>query len=431
MEPKDFSTKGLLGTLFLITHAFGQSESPKLVITPVIKGSPLQIQKHDLDWPAGTSLNLSCQWDSLTESNFRSDDYEFKWTTPEEAAVLRQNANSCQSCLEIKDPKKSDSGSYNCTAVNPKLGTSDSFQADIILHVRPFFEKPASCGPSFFQCQGLGRQCIPQRYVCDGRVDCPDGADESKETCGFGDPCDSKLPCLDGRCMDPSLCCDPLIHLNCTVIRDCCRPLIESNRHHYRLGIGSQHEIRFLHSTIYIIVGCILAFLIILLVVTVVICRYYAKRRGGVWRFGRGGGGGGPLTRADLDLYFAYLQRLDSLGGRITYNVNNGVQVVAAAAPNPPPPPYNLVAGEEGGRRNPQNAPPPAGQGGNPPPYDVARGRGGANEAGDHGAGQPLMEENNNEENEGNNNGDINGNSDMVDHNEVRRRQLEGDRERR
>ena len=49
--------------------------------------------------------------------------------------------------------------------------------------------------------------------------------------------------------------CDPLIHLNCTVIRDCCRPLIESNRHHYRLGIGSQHEIRFLHSTIYIIVG--------------------------------------------------------------------------------------------------------------------------------------------------------------------------------
>ena len=41
------------------------------------------------------------------------------------------------------------------------------------------------------------------------------------------------------------------------------------------------------------------------------------------------------------------------------------------------------------------------------------------------------MEENNNEENEGNNNGDINGNSDMVDHNEVRRRQMEGDRERR
>ena len=80
--------------------------------------------------------DLSCQWDSLTESNFRSDDYEFKWTTPEEAAVLRQNANSCQSCLEIKDPQKSDSGSYNCTAVNPKLGTSDSFQADIILHVR-------------------------------------------------------------------------------------------------------------------------------------------------------------------------------------------------------------------------------------------------------------------------------------------------------
>ena len=60
-------------------------------------------------------------------------------------------------------------------------------------------------------------------------------------------PFETRTKCFSG--------CDPLIHLNCTVIRDCCRPLIESNRHHYRLGIGSQHEIRFLHSTIYIIVG--------------------------------------------------------------------------------------------------------------------------------------------------------------------------------
>ena len=136
-----------------------------------------------------------------------------------------------------------------------------------------------------------------------------------------------------------------------------------------------------------------------------------ARGQGWSIRFGRLGAGQAPVTRADLDLYFAYLHRLDSLGngtgGRITYNVNNGVQVVA------PPPPYSLGDG--------------------PPPYQPPEQAGAAAAAG-AGAGvaeavggeqaQPLMEENNNDEGEGNNNGDINGNSDMVDHNEVRRREM-------
>ena len=135
-----------------------------------------------------------------------------------------------------------------------------------------------------------------------------------------------------------------------------------------------------------------------------------ARGQGWSIRFGRLGAGQAPVTRADLDLYFAYLHRLDSLGngtgGRITYNVNNGVQVVA------PPPPYSLGDG--------------------PPPYQPPEQAGAA--AAGAGAGvaeavggeqaQPLMEENNNDEGEGNNNGDINGNSDMVDHNEVRRREM-------
>ena len=97
-----------------------------------------------------------------------------------------------------------------------------------------------------------------------------------------------------------------------------------------------------------------MAFIIILIVVALVICRYQMKRgwlggtrgrgsQGWSIRFIRPGAqaaaAAAPVTRADLDLYFAYLHRLDALGasaspgGRITYNVNNGVQVVA-----PPPP---------------------------------------------------------------------------------------------
>jgi hypothetical protein len=49
-----------------------------------------------------------------------------------------------------------------------------------------------------------------------------------------------------------------------------------------------------------------------------------------------------PITLHDLDVYFASLRRVDSrhsLGG-ITYNINNGVQIVGAP---PMPPPYSAT----------------------------------------------------------------------------------------
>ena len=43
----------------------------------------------------------------------------------------------------------------------------------------------ARCGSTSFECgSGANRQCIPQRWVCDGDNDCGDNSDETPELCG-------------------------------------------------------------------------------------------------------------------------------------------------------------------------------------------------------------------------------------------------------
>ncbi len=101
--------------------------------------------------------------------------------------------------------------------------------------------------------------------------------------------------------------------------------------------------------------------------VTLAVCRLQAKR-GWSWRYTLGQGqaqprGGGrshpPITLQDLDVYFASLRRVDSRHS-ITYNINNGVQIVGAPPPysdsvsadprvvvNDPPPPYNAVVAHQ------------------------------------------------------------------------------------
>ncbi len=118
------------------------------------------------------------------------------------------------------------------------------------------------------------------------------------------------------------------------------------------------------------------AFLILLLLVTMAVCRLHAKR-GWSWRYGLGQGGargenprgGGrahpPITLHDLDVYFASLRRVDSrhslagAGHGITYNINNGVQIVGAPSL---PPPYSVTV--NGDPRHVVYDP--------PPPYNAA-----------------------------------------------------------
>lgn len=47
------------------------------------------------------------------------------------------------------------------------------------------------CNYNMFKCH-IGPFCIPKHYMCDGKADCRDGSDESREVCN-GDPCKGKI----------------------------------------------------------------------------------------------------------------------------------------------------------------------------------------------------------------------------------------------
>ena len=240
--------------LICLLFAGVDSSGQNLVIAPVIDGKILPLDRLNLSWPAGKPLNLTCKHlVSVKDAQPSSED--FVWTLP-----LGERRNG--SFIEIESTQKSNSGSYRCensnasTHLNIDVCKSMKLVRNSIdkslFSVSP--EERRTCGKGFFQCTNeLSKICIKLRYVCDGLPDCRDGSDESEEQCGYDDPCDAKLPCPDGRCMDPELCCDPSIDTNCTVIHPCCEPLLESR--YFQYGYNRNHELRILHSTIYTIVG--------------------------------------------------------------------------------------------------------------------------------------------------------------------------------
>ena len=101
-------------------------------------------------------------------------------------------------------------------------------------------------------------------------------------------------------------------------------------------GEEVRSDIAYLHSTVYTVIGCSLAFIIIVLGLGVAICRLHllrkSQRSGGV----RGGGRAHPpITLHDLDIYFS--ERSDLNPGNndiqhigITYNINHGVQIMGS-----------------------------------------------------------------------------------------------------
>ena len=128
--------------------------------------------------------------------------------------------------------------------------------------------------------------------------------------------------------------------------------------------------------TIPFFTGCVVAFLLLLFLVTMAVCRLHAKR-GWSWRYalgqtgpnGQNPRGAGrahpPITLHDLDIYFASLRRVDSrhslaggVGHGITYNINNGVQIVGGGLPLPPPYSAAVIGGADP-RHGLHDPPPP------------------------------------------------------------------------
>jgi hypothetical protein len=73
-------------------------------------------------------------------------------------------------------------------------------------------------------------------------------------------PCDGKLNCDDGRCISKKVCCDKYYDANCTATYEipCCGKLLNFLAPDFPLQTHHQfHEIGFLQSTMYTIIGIV------------------------------------------------------------------------------------------------------------------------------------------------------------------------------
>jgi len=329
------------------------------------------VSKKNIKLTEGHVLNLTCTVEG-------ANDAVLSWYVPSAMArsqhrlkdkEFEENRN-----LVISPISEVDSGTYHCEAVSHK---GEHLQKESVrVLVEPDW---GNCQPGFYNCNGTSPSkpyCIPKRYRCDGKPDCPMADDESELPCGF-DPCKGKISCpeLDFRCIDPSEhCCNPEEDFSCKVL-PCCQAVLDYNNRskdrHPPKGKKEMSSSSY-DQIFYTAVGCCTVFLLVVALVFGLIKYQLFKTRNRDINRQRppltlhdldlmyGGAGGGPVDPSDRNL-------------SITLNINHGVQIMR-------PPPYsNRIDGP-------------------PPPY--------IQEEEDN----PLLRESNN------NNGDINGNS-MADAN--------------
>ncbi|XP_063986068.1 uncharacterized protein LOC135167136 isoform X2 [Diachasmimorpha longicaudata] len=295
------------------------------------------------------SLNMTCT--AVHQNSDKSDislNYIVDWKVP---SHVRDNASSKITTgqdtniawLWFERLSDSDAGDYTCHAITTNKAVVPPFLSnEIRLSVKSGKSKPTFCGKQWFKCHSSAI-CIMQRYVCDGKADCSEGEDEHSETCG-PDPCFGRVHC-EGRCIPPEWCCD---HRNC------------SGTYGLRPWPPETHEISYVQTAFYTVIGCAMAFMFIVTILVIAICRVQIKRamnsrwtqqnRTNCTRR-RTVPIGIPMY--DLDVYLNRSADNYPRGVSIMYNINSGVQFVGRPVE---PPPYSEVVA----------SPPPEGP---PPPY--------------------------------------------------------------
>lgn len=369
----------LLISLSVTVLVVSRAQESRIVVTDSSskKENPIYLVKYE-DEP----LELTCSFKNNSEEELplhwrikSSDDNR----TIEEIGDVSVNETSVAESqnitlengtlrLYLSHLQIGDSGIYMCSSIN----STELLNHTITLIVRP---KRISCDKKF-ECED--NQCISNIFKCDGVIDCKSRNDEAEEICGKN-PCDGKIKCNNGRCIPKDWCkpCDPS-RWNCTNRHrpDCCPQL---GPYTYIPNDGSypqryndfgdhsnslhRYDINFVQTTIYTIIGCALVFMIIVTILVIAICRVHMKRSPSTHI---------PNNRRvfattayhraftqeigvyDLDIS---LNRPDGLGLLVTYNINNGVQIVGSPID---PPPYSEVA----------SLPPREGP---PPPYTISQ----------------------------------------------------------
>jgi len=378
----------VVGILLLMVHGKDDSTTNPLELEVLQEDT---LTTGTLRLIEGATLNLTCR---VTGAGSETGDLKLSWYNPNELASKQDrlipgpsSSKPASMNLIISPVMQMDTGNYKCEAIHRGA------QVEVEKVVRVVVEADrGDCNHGNYEC--TNGFCVPLRYRCDGVKDCPNGDDEASYFCG-PDPCSGKISCpdLDYRCIDPSLyCCDPETDSSCKILYSCCTAVIEYKRKALHHKHQKETELVYLHSTVYTVIACAVAFVLLVLILSAIICRLQVLKSSRL--IPRGAGRSHPpITLHDLDLYFnerrAQVDDSDHPNIGITYNINHGVQILGRDHHHRPPP-YSAARNE--GRHNEP-----------PPPYISNENV--ANQ-------EPLL--NNNEDN---NNGDINGNSEMLDNN--------------
>uniref|UniRef100_A0A147BHA8 Putative very low density lipoprotein receptor n=1 Tax=Ixodes ricinus TaxID=34613 RepID=A0A147BHA8_IXORI len=226
----------------------------------------------------GEDLNLTCKIAS-------DKTFLMMWMMPQDPELqvhrIKKEDRLNEQSVTIYHLEEADTGVYTCvaqhrdTVFKKRVFVSVSVQPVSPGRKLPCFEHSFVCG------NGL---CIPRRYTCDGRMDCPDGSDEAPGTCGT-DPCEDKVLCEDGRCLPRATCCDPATQLGCrlTYMLPCCRKYLASVANasvgivlvpHQHFGPG----VEYLQSSVYTVVSCAVVFILVATVMVAAICRIHMRR---------------------------------------------------------------------------------------------------------------------------------------------------------
>ncbi|GAB6032654.1 hypothetical protein CHUAL_011532 [Chamberlinius hualienensis] len=296
---------------------------------------------------AGTKLNITCSLNSNNGSSIK--DFKLIWIAPStfisvfRSVTIRPNINYVMATLIINRTMESDSGVYICRGFRDNRTDGTFLQTNVTVKIMPV---RGSCSLTFYQCGT--KECIPPRYVCDGKMDCEDGSDEARTVCG-DDPCSGKVYCSDGRCYD-DYCCDQSLEVDCQsdITSRCCRishslalwPSVEIIDHQKKYD----SDMGFLQSTVYTIIGCAVSFIVVVTIMVVAVCRVHMNQNAMTPP--------NTIPRAVLPIsrtpYWSRRMNMDGPGLSppstsllVTYNINNGVQLVGRFTD---PPPYSEVA---------------------------------------------------------------------------------------